>query len=429
MINLKGYNLLSKHRNIWSIIILWIIVLTSSTILLISAHFTYKNTKIAAENALKMQAMGIAITIQSFLQSLELEELNELDYAVFSKIILNERWEGVAFISLYDESGNIILHSNPDLIGKKVKLEKSVSYPYYHYLILGTLEKVFVADFKINFSQGNYYILRVALHTYPVKLIIRKAKIFALIKIIAATGLILFGVLGTFLIRRIEKMQIKFKELESISLMSKILAHEIRNPLASIKGFSQYLMNKVDKRFIDTLRIIFNETLRIERLTDELLLYTNPVKINVNEFSLKELIEEILISFKNAYSEIDFKLNFNHHEIKVRSDRDKLKGIFINLLQNAVDAVLEKSNGRKNIELNIKEEENKIKFEIIDNGVGMDEKTLIKATEPFFSTKTRGSGLGLAIVKKLCEAMNINFSISSKKGEGTKVCLIIPESL
>lgn len=422
------YNLLSKYKSFWSVIILWIIILTSSVILLISALFTYKNAKIAAENALKMQAMGIAITIQSFLQSLELEEIKDLDYALFSEIILNEKWEGVAFISLYDEKGTIVLHSNPELIGKKIELKKSTHYPYYHYLILGTLEKVFVADFKINFPQGNYYILRVALHNYPAELIIRKAKIFALIKIAASIGLILFGIIGTFLIRKVEKMQIKFKELESISLMTKILAHEIRNPLGSIKGFSQYLINKVDENLKEPLKIIFNETLRIERLMDELLLYANPVRIDINEFSLKELVEEILASFKNNFPEITFRINFNH-ELKIRSDRDKLKEILVNLLQNAIDAVLEKVDKQKIIELNVKKEEHRINIEIIDNGIGMDEKTLIKATEPFFSTKPRGSGLGLAIVKKLCEAMDITFTINSKKEEGTKVCLIIPESL
>jgi len=419
-------SLISKYRNLWSAFILWIIVLISSGILIVSAIFTYKNTKLAAEDALKMQALGIAITLQSFLQSVELENLRNLDYKIFSEIILNEKWEGVAFISFYDENGYIILHSNPDLIGKKIKLVKSSIYPYYHYLTLKTSEKVFVADFKI--PLNSIYILRIALHTYPAEIIIKKAQIYAGIKIGASIGLILFGILGTLLIKKVEKMQMKLKELESISLMTKILAHEIRNPLGSIKGFSQYMLNKVEEKFKDPLKIIFNETLRIERLTDELLLYTNPVKITIAEFSLKELLEEILIVFKNDYPEITFQLNFNQ-EIRLKSDKDKLKEIIINLLQNAVDAVLETSKDQKIIELNVEKRENKIKFEIVDNGIGMDEETLIKAMEPFFSTKPKGSGLGLAIVKKLCEALSIRFKINSKKGEGTRICLIIPESL
>ena len=134
------------------------------------------------------------------------------------------------------------------------------------------------------------------------------------------------------------------------------------------------------------------------------------------------------MGFKNNYPQIVFKLNLNQ-EIKIKSDKDKLKEIVTNILQNAVDAVLESPKNQKNIELNIEKKEDEIKFEIIDNGTGMDEKTLLKATEPFFSTKPKGSGLGLAIVEKLCEALNIKFKIESKKGEGTKVCLIIPELL
>jgi len=140
------------------------------------------------------------------------------------------------------------------------------------------------------------------------------------------------------------------------------------------------------------------------------------------------LLEEVLIGFKNSYPEVIFRLNCDY-EIKIRCDRDKLKEVIINLLQNAVDAVLETSKVQKIIELNVEKRENKIKFEIVDNGIGMDEKTLVKATEPFFTTKSKGSGLGLAIVKKICEALNIEFEIDSKKGEGTRVCLIVPESL
>ncbi len=428
MKNLKIYNLLSKYINFWPVLILWIVVLISSATLIISAIFTYQNTKKAGEDTLKMQAMGIAITLQSFLQSAELENLSDLDYGIFFDIILNEEWEGIAFISLYDENGYIVLHSNPELIGRKVELEKVSSYPYYHYLILKTLEKVFVADFKITFFRNHFYILRVALHTYPAEKMLKKAKIFAGIKAGVATGLILFGILATFIIKKVEKIQLRFKELESISLMTKILAHEIRNPLGSIKGFSQYLISKVGEKFKEPLKIIFKEALRIERLTDELLLYTNPVRVSVNDFFLNELLEEVLIGFKNSYPEVMFRLNCDY-EIKIRCDRDKLKEVIINLLQNAVDAVLDTSKVQKIIELNVVKRENKIKLEIVDNGIGMDEKTLVKATEPFFTTKSKGSGLGLAIVKKICEALNIEFKIDSKKGEGTRVCLVISESL
>lgn len=423
----KIYNLFSKYINYWSVFILWVVIFISSTVLIVSAILSYKNAKKTGENALKMQSVGIAIVIQSVLQSLEWKSPSELDYGILFNLGLNEEWEGVAFISVYDKNGYIVLHSNPELIGKKEKLEKIPYFPYYHYLTLKTSEKVFVADFLMKFFS-NDYILRIALHTYPIEKIIKRSQVLGGIKIGVAIGIILFGILATFIIRKTEKMQLKLKELESISLMTKILAHEIRNPLGSIKGFSQYLMGKIDKKFEEPLKIIFKEALRIERLTDELLLYTNPVRLSISEFMLNELLEEILIVFKNNYSKIKFILNCNS-EIKIRSDRDKLKEVIINLLQNAVDAVLAISKEAKEIILNVEKIENKVKLEIIDNGIGMDEETLDKATEPFFSTKARSFGLGLAIVKKLCEVLNIEFKIYSKKDEGTKVCLIIPELL
>lgn len=420
---LKTSEIISKYRSVLPLIILWGIIILSSIILIFSAIFTYKNAKLTAEDALKMQAMGIAITIQSFLQS-ELGDIINLDYGVFSDLILNEKWEEIAFVSLYNLDGYIILHSNPALIGGKIQLPEVKEYPYYHYLTLKTSERVFIGDFKI--FVDNPYILRVALHTYSTKKIIHRAQIYSIIKLGISLSLIFSGFLITIFLKKIQVLQLKLKELESISLMTKILVHEIRNPLGSIKGFSQYLINKVEENLKLPLQTILTESLRIERLTDELLLYSNPVRLIFSEFSLKELLEEILLVFQKKYSDINFQLYLNE-DIRLNSDRDKLKEMIINIIQNAVDAVYESSKVEKLIIIKVEKKEKEVKLEIIDNGIGMDEKVLSKAIDPFFTTKPRGSGLGLAIVNKFCEALNIKLEIKSKKGEGTKACLIIPK--
>ncbi len=420
---IKISEIVSKYRNILPLIILWYIIIFSLVTLIFSAIFTYKNAKLATEDALKMQAMGIAITIQSFLQS-EWGDIADLDYGMFSDLILNEKWEEIAFVSLYNLDGYVILHSNPSLIGTKIQLPKVKDYPYYSYLTLKTSERVFIGDFKI--FVDNPYILRVALHTYSVKKIIQRAQIYATIKLVISLSLIFLGFLGTALLRKVQIMQLKLKELENISLMTKILAHEIRNPLGSIKGFSQYLINKIGDDLQIPLKIILRESLRIERLTDELILYSNPVKLIFTEISLKELLEEILLSFQRDYNDINFQF-FLNEDIKLISDRDKLKEIIVNIIQNAIDAVYESSKVEKLIILKMEKKQKEVKFEIIDNGIGMDEEVLSKAINPFFTTKSKGSGLGLAIVNKFCEALNIRLEIKSKKGEGTKVCLTIPK--
>ncbi len=420
-----------KFESIRSMAILWSIIIFSITILLISAYFSYKNSKIAAEDALKMQAMGIAVTLQSFFQSESLKNLQENNRDFLMDIILNENWENVAFIALYDKKGYIVLHSNPDLIGKKIENfspDLNQKYPYFHYLILSTFEKVFVSDFNFYIDKKPYF-LRIALHIYPAEVILKRTRLYIFLKIAGVIGLVVFGILGTILLKKFEDIQIKIKELKSLALMTKILAHEIRNPLSSIKGFSQYLFKKIDEEKIKKcLQIIYNEALRIERLTDELLLYGNPVKLEISKFNFKELIEELILGFKEKYPEIIFQIQILD-DLWIQSDKDKLKEIVSNLLQNSVDALMETSKKEKRIVLEVEKAKNLIKFGIIDNGAGMDEKTLAKAMEPFFTTKVWGSGLGLAIVKKLCDVLKIKIQIKSKKEEGTRVYLWIPKSL
>ncbi|WP_022855715.1 histidine kinase dimerization/phospho-acceptor domain-containing protein [Thermodesulfobacterium thermophilum] len=126
------------------------------------------------------------------------------------------------------------------------------------------------------------------------------------LKMLACLGLLTAGGIGTKFLIRYERMELKMKQLESISTMAKILSHEIRNPLGSIKGFSQYLAEKITERdYKRYLGIIFNEALRIERLTDELIFYVNPVKIEPKQFDLRELVEEVWLSFKDKYPQVD----------------------------------------------------------------------------------------------------------------------------
>ncbi len=419
-----------KHINLKSVSILWSIVIFSVCILGVSAYLSYKSAKTSAESALKMQAMGMAITLESLFQTETIKTLQQNNKNFLMDIILNENWENVAFIAVYNEKGYILLHSNPDLIGKRLKDFTSflnMKSPYFHYITLSTSERVFVADLKFYINKKPYF-LRIALHTYPANIILQKAKLYIFFKLAGISGLVFFGIMGTLLLKKFEDIQLRVKELETLVMMIKILAHEIRNPLSSIKGFSQYLLSKIkDKTLEKPLKIIYNEALRIERLTDELLLYGNPVKLNLTKFNLKDLVEEVFWEFKERYPDISFFLNINQ-DFLVTSDRDKLKEILSNLIQNAVDAVLESSKKEKKIFLKVEKKKNLIKFEVEDNGEGMDEEVLARAMEPFFTTKAKGAGLGLAIVKKLCDALNIKVEIYSKKHKGTRVCLWMPES-
>ncbi len=375
-----------------------------------------------------MQALGITVTLNSFIQNLSIQQLKIEGKSIMSEMLLDDRWEGIAFLALYDEKGEVILHSNPLLIGKKTDDIADIltySSPYYHKIILGTGEEVFVSDTKIK-KSGSPYILRVALHTYPAELLLRTTRTHLIFIFLSALLIVFFGIFALLIMHKIEKMQIKMKELENLSILSKVLAHEIRNPLGSIKGFTQYLLKKTeDKSIKDYLNVILKESLRLERLSNELSSYANPHKnLKIDEFNLKELIEETLLPF---IEQNDLIIERDLENLKVKTDRDKLKQILTNIIQNAVDAV--GSSNQKRITIKARKISGKIKIEIADTGIGMSEETLKRATEAFFTTKPRGTGLGLAIVSKLCESLRIGLKISSKTEEGTKVCLTMPESL
>lgn len=396
--------------------------------LVVSVFFIYKNAEQATEQSLKMQAIGITITLNSVLQNSDIKELKRQGSTIFSEILIDERWEGVAFISLYSSEGKVVFHSNPALIGKKfqevIPLFKEKT-PYYHYLTLSTGEKVFVTDTKINLDEIQY-ILRVALHTYPAQGLVRHAKIHMLFLAFSAVFIILAGFFTIKLLSKIERMQNRMKELENLSMLSRVLAHEIRNPLGSIKGFAQYLMKKISEPTLkEYLDIIVKESLRLERLTDDLSQYANPQRINLQRVNLMELIHEAVLPFSIEHKEIFFDVQVE--EVSIRTDKDKIIQILNNIIQNSVSALSEVEE--KRISIKSRKINGKIKVEISDTGIGMDEETLKKAQEPFFTTKPKGTGLGLAIVSRLCEILKINLEIKSKKGQGTIVCLTMLESL
>lgn len=393
-----------------------------------SGYFLYNNAEYSVDQSLKMQSLAITITLNSLLQNLETTKFKTEGTKILSQILIDERWEGIAFVGLYDRDGRIILHSNPNLIGSNetnlIDFDNPKT-PHYHRIILGTGEEIFASDSTIRISDQDYT-LRVALHLYPTQTLLDHAKTYMFMILTSAVVIILAGVLTLFVLTRIEKMQSRMRELEGVSMLSRILAHEIRNPLGSIKGFAQVLSKKiVEPKLSGHLQVIIRESLRLERLVNELTTYANPQHISPEEFNLQELIEELSEKFKNLFPEIDFQIEFE--KLLIRTDRDKVTEIFENLIKNAVDAL--EGIDRKSIKIKGSQIGGKIKIEIADNGVGMDEETLHRAKEPFFTTKAKGTGLGLAIVDRLCELLKIEFKIESVKGKGTKVWLILPKSL
>ncbi|MDI6800667.1 MAG: histidine kinase dimerization/phospho-acceptor domain-containing protein, partial [Thermodesulfovibrionales bacterium] len=147
--------------------------------------------------------------------------------------------------------GKTLLHSNENLIGRQmmddfIKAVSEKGEPVYSYITLGTGEKVFVLNYPVHI-KGTERIGRIALHTYPSERIVRQAmlQIISIVVII-----IILWIIGYFFIRAVNKtehikaMLAEKERLAAIGEMASVLAHEIRNPLGSIKGFAQYLKDR-----------------------------------------------------------------------------------------------------------------------------------------------------------------------------------------
>ncbi|HTZ17706.1 MAG TPA: ATP-binding protein [Dissulfurispiraceae bacterium] len=408
-------------------IYLVIILLAASIAILISTFVIYRNSLNAAEEALQLQALGIAASLEPSLQE------KNVNKDIFRDIITEASWEGIAFIALYDKEGLTLLHSNENLTGRRIdspsiKTCAGENRPVFGSMLLGTEEEVFTVDYPIH-ARDEIKVLRLALHPYPAQNIVRQARLQA---ISIAIAVIILWIMGFFFITavlRAEKLSSMMAERERLAVigeMAAVLAHEIRNPLGSIKGFAQFLSEK-GLGGSSELGVIVEEAARLERLTEDLLLYASPSVVRAEEFNLSDLAGETVRMIEEPYR-IGNQITITSTvppDIVLVSDREKLKQVLVNLIRNSIDAVDEGGF----VEIEAEQAGNKIIIIVRDDGCGMDEETKSRAFSSFFTGKAKGTGLGLAIVEKLTNALNGTIEIESAPASGTIVRLTLPSKL
>ncbi|HSW62277.1 MAG TPA: ATP-binding protein [Dissulfurispiraceae bacterium] len=418
-----------RNRSARTAISLLIILAAATAATIFSSLLTYRNALSSAEDALRLQALGIATSLEA--------SLRRSDFAketLLSDIISEGIWEGIAFLALYDRDGRIALHSNARLVGRKVedaRIQEAFARgtPQHYYLMLGTDERGFILDAPVHLRAADY-LLRLALHPYPAENSIRQARVQLGISV--GMVVVLWGI-GLILMRaqqRAEKLQRTIDERERFAVlgeMAAVLAHEIRNPLGSIKGFAQYLVeqqqNSGSPASRQPLDIIVAETRRLETLTEDLLVYARPAGVKISRFDLCELIETCVASLpKRPAIACDTDCA---SPLLITSDSDKLRQILFNLLQNASDAIELEGT----VTVAAAAERDKIVLRVSDTGSGMDAEASQKAFDPFYTTKTRGTGLGLAIVGRLVEVLGGTVSIETAAGKGTTFTISLPASL
>jgi two-component system nitrogen regulation sensor histidine kinase NtrY len=210
--------------------------------------------------------------------------------------------------------------------------------------------------------------------------------------------------------------------------MAKQVAHEIRNPLTPIKLSMQHVRQAFKDSAPDReeilKRVIQTVIEQIETLSRIALEFSNFAKLPENKYERVE-IGELLRETVNLFSEvrdIDFVLRLWPQPLNVLADRDKLRGVFVNIVKNGIQAVERKGS----ITLETSLENRVCVVRITDTGPGISDEVRTKIFEPNFSTKSEGMGLGLAIAKRVIEEHGGKISCSSERGKGTVFEIRLP---
>ena len=226
------------------------------------------------------------------------------------------------------------------------------------------------------------------------------------------------------------------KQLAMVGQMAAGLVHEIKNPLAGIKVSMEVLSSELEMEQEDReimLRVI-NEVNRIEVLLRNVLEYARPPKPEFYTCDVKQLLEtsikNVELSLKSPALSAQKEKNFvfiRHLDQplpEVMADTSKLLQVFLNLLLNAIEA--SPDGGTISVSASPLQSDGGVLITISDSGRGLEEETLAKIFQPFFTTKPKGSGLGLAISKRLIEQHQGTIEASSVIGQGTTFTITLP---
>ncbi|MCR2823886.1 ATP-binding protein [Lederbergia panacisoli] len=222
-----------------------------------------------------------------------------------------------------------------------------------------------------------------------------------------------------------KKAEAQLLHAEKLSIVGELaagIAHEIRNPLTTIKGFVQIYKSNEAIEYTD---LLLSELGRIETITSELLSLGKPQVIKMNHTNLQDLIEntlELLLPQANM-NNIQFKLGYEGPPFFITCEQNQIKQVFINILKNAMEAMHEGGE----IHLNLRKgAEGKCIISIQDEGCGIPEDILPRLGEPFYTLKEKGTGLGLMICHKIIKQHHGTITYQSKAGEGTLVEIELP---
>ncbi len=220
---------------------------------------------------------------------------------------------------------------------------------------------------------------------------------------------------------------IRVERLSALGEMAAQIAHEMKNPLASIGGVARFIQRHTqEEKYKKHLETIVKETLRLEQILFQIFDFIQCPTITPKKIHLNHLLHSCLQTLHSQMekSNITLVTDFSPDLSEMDLDEDRIKEAVLNICRNAIDAM--PSGGRLRVCTGVDRKE--VRVEISDTGVGMVPEHLEKARQPFFTTKTYGIGLGLTLAEKIVNMHQGKINLSGKLGSGVCVTISLPLS-
>ena len=198
-------------------------------------------------------------------------------------------------------------------------------------------------------------------------------------------------------LKAIESQMELRNKLSSLGEISAGIAHELRNPMGVIAGYTKLLSKKADESLRPTVDAISREIVVMNRIISDFLSFARPVELTLADIDLKAIIEYCVMATAEKRNDVDLQLSIDNLPI-IQGDEVLMRQAFINLLQNSLDAMPQ--GGKLTIVASLSSTDF-LDITVSDTGHGISENVKDKIFLPFFTTKEKGTGLGLAIVHKI----------------------------
>jgi len=217
------------------------------------------------------------------------------------------------------------------------------------------------------------------------------------------------------------------EKLTVIGELAAGIAHEIRNPLTSLRGFIQLLQNQI-RDCPEYFRVMLSELDRINFIVSELLVLAKPQVVDFKQNNLFELLHNVirLLGTQAILNNVEIITKFHCQNLWITYDENRMKQVFINVIKNAIESMPD--GGILIIETR-ETEADQVQISFIDNGCGIPEDLIPKLGEPFYTTKEKGTGLGLMVSNKIMQDHDGQILITSQMNKGTTVDVLLPLTL